>query len=102
MAILHDSGNNLKAFELLNDMHSYRISKNMSFNPNHAVQIKHWNVLRHNATFLQLKPKDWAIARFYGLLTVHKPITLASNCCIERHLNEPRGPLGGRKAETLG
>ncbi len=42
--ILHDSGNQLSAFELLNDTHSFGISKNMSFNPTHAVQTKHWNI----------------------------------------------------------
>ncbi len=76
--ILNRSDYKLKALDLLNDRHLCRISTEGEL-PSHTRSankaLERLKTQGHlsQATYLQLKPKDRAIARFYGLPKVHKP-----------------------------
>ncbi len=54
------------------------------------------------ATYLDLKSKDQAIARFYGLSKVYKPNCTLSPIVALGTRDGRHGPLGGKKVEAFG
>ncbi len=80
---LNRSDYKLKTLDLLNDRHAYRISTEGEFashtrSANKALERLKAQGHLSQATYLHLKPKDRAIARFYGLpkvpkVPIHKP-----------------------------
>ncbi len=76
--ILNRSDYKLKAHDLLNDRHSYRISTEGEFalhthSANKALERLKAQGHLSQATYVHLKPKERVIARFYWLPEVHKP-----------------------------